>query len=366
MWLMGVAAWLLLAASAARAAGPVETSVFAVQGVDVDVTDKDAASAKNQALIQVQMKAIVLLAQKLGNEEMAAEIAKLEPKDVLPLLKSLSIEQESTAPGRYIGKFTVRFQPARIQGLFSKFGVQVSGEQASPILLVPLWKDETGSIKLWDDNKWMQAWRDLKLEQDEVPIIIPLGDSDDTTLLTAEDAAKMDSVKLEALRRRYDVKTMLVATAEPAEGGGVRAVMTGVSDLGKITFDKIYTADDARVESSLALAAQRFHQVMVEKWKSDKNKAAAAAAAAKAAAAAARSGSIPVAVPFSSPSQWNSLRSRILSTPGVIGVDVTSLAANGAVIRLMFVGDVRAMQNSIQATGLSLSQIGGSWVIQPL
>jgi hypothetical protein len=360
---MGVAALLVLASLAAHAAGPVETSVFAVQGVDVDVTDTDAATAKNKALVDVQMKAIVMLAQRLGNEEMAAEIAKFEPKDVLPLLKSLSIEQESAAPGRYIGKFTVRFQPARIQGLFERYGVRVSSEQASPMLLVPLWKDQAGAIRLWEDNPWIKAWRDLKLEQNQVPVIIPLGDTDDTTLITAEDTAKMDSVKLEALRRRYDVKTMLVATAEPVEGGGVRAVMQGSSELGKITFDKVYTADDGRVESSAALAAQRFHQVMAEKWKSDKQKAAAAAAAK---AQASRSGSIPVAVPFTSPSQWNSLRSRILSTPGVIGVDVTSLAADGAVIRLMFVGDVRAMQNSIQATGLALNQIGGTWVIQPL
>ncbi len=366
LWLLGVAAWLALASLAARAAGPVETSVFAVQGVDVDVSEKDAASAKNKALVDVQMKAILLLAQKLGNEEMATEIAKLESKDVLPLLKSLSIEQESTAPGRYIGKFTVRFQPAKIQSLFSRYGVRIAGEQAKPLLLLPVWKDEAGATKLWDDNIWIKAWRDLRLEQDQVPIIIPLGDTDDTTLLTAEDVEKLDGVKLEALKRRYDVKTMLIATAEPVEGGGVRAVMTGTSELGKITFDKVYTADDARLESSAALAAQRFHAVMVEKYKSDKQKAAAAAAAAKAAADAATSHSIPVSVPFGSPSQWNSLRARILSTPGVIGVDVTSLAADGAIIRLMFVGDVRDMQNSIQATGLSLAQYGGAWVIQQL
>ena len=38
----------------ATASGPIETSIFAVQGVDVDVTSTDAASAKNQALMDVQ------------------------------------------------------------------------------------------------------------------------------------------------------------------------------------------------------------------------------------------------------------------------------------------------------------------------
>ena len=112
VWLVLVATMIMLGlAVGAHAAGPVETSVFAVQGVEADVTDKDVATAKNKALFDVQMKAIVMLAQRLGNETFAAEIAKLEAKDVLPLLKSLSIEQEGTGPGHYIGKFTVRFIP---------------------------------------------------------------------------------------------------------------------------------------------------------------------------------------------------------------------------------------------------------------
>ncbi len=41
------------------------------------------------------------------------------------------------------------------------------------------------------------------------------------------------------------------------------------------------------------------------------------------------------------PSEWNGIRSRILSTPGVIGVDVSSLGGDGAVISLMYVGDLR-------------------------
>jgi Uncharacterized protein conserved in bacteria (DUF2066) len=359
IWLALLLGCLLCAT--ARAAGPVETSVFAVQGVATDVTDKDAASAKDKALVDVQMKAIVLLAQKLGNEEMAAEIAKMEPKQVMPLLKSLSIEQENTAPGRYIGTFTVRFQPKKIKGLFSSYGVQVSGEQAEPILLIPLWKTSNG-LTLWEDNVWLKAWRDLKLEQDVVPIIIPLGDAEDTSTLTPEDVAKLDAVKLEALRRRYDVKTMLVATAEAVEGNGIHATMEGSSPLGKITFDKVYTAEQGTIEASAALAATRFHQVMVEKYKSDRQKQVAAQRQAD----ANKSHSIPVAVPFAGPQDWNGLRARILSTPGVIGVDVSTLAADGAVIRLMYVGDIESMQNSIQATGLTLSQVGGTWVIQGL
>ena len=49
LWLFLVATMIML--GPVYAAGPVETSVFAVQGVEADVTDKDVATAKNKAPI---------------------------------------------------------------------------------------------------------------------------------------------------------------------------------------------------------------------------------------------------------------------------------------------------------------------------
>ena len=209
-----------------------------------------------------------------------------------------------------------------------------------------------------EDNLWRTAWLNLHAEQSLVPLIIPIGDLEDTAAITAQDVLNLDPIKLEVLRRRYGTRTILVAIAEPAEGNGVRAMMNAESELGKITFDKIYTADPPILEASAALAATRFHAVMIDKYKSDKTRAQQVSADASV------SHSIPVTVPFTSPSEWNAVRSRILSSPGIIGVDVSTLAADGAVIRLMYVGDWQMVQTSMQGTGLQMSQIGGKWVIQ--
>ena len=48
LWLVFLATMIMLGASAAHAAGPVETNVFAVQGVAADVTDKDVATARTR------------------------------------------------------------------------------------------------------------------------------------------------------------------------------------------------------------------------------------------------------------------------------------------------------------------------------
>jgi hypothetical protein len=342
------------------AAGPVETSIFAVQGVAVDITDVDADTAKQKALVDAQMKAFTLLAQRLGNQSIVEAVAKFDDKKVLPFLKSLSIEDESISPGRYKGTLTVRFLPAKIRSLYSEFGVKVSGEQGPSLLVLTVWKGTTGNV-LWEDNPWRQAWINLRAEQSLVPVIVPLGDFDDTELLTVADVLSEDAVKIEALRKRYDVKKVIIAFAEPAENGAVHATMSGDSPLGKLSFDKVYDGETGKVEDSANLAAQRFHGVMLDKFKSGAVKVADQ----KRPEANARK-TLSVRVPFSGPSEWNGLRSRILSTPGVTGLDVSTLGADGAVVALTFVGTPEDMQSSMQASGLNLSQAGGGWQISQL
>lgn len=347
----------------ALAAGPVETSVYSVQGVSVDETDTSAALAKNKALIDVQLKALAALAEKLGSPEIGAEVAKLDPKTVMPMLKSLSIEVEKISPGRYEGTFTVRFLPDKVKALFSNYGIAAPASQGPAMLVIPVWSDGKNPAVLWEDNPWRKAWLELGAQQAQIPIIIPLGDADDSAILTPQDAINNDPVKLEALRRRYDVKTLLVAYAEPAEGGGIHAKMVGKSPLGKITFDKNYIADSGTEHDSALLAVQRFHKVMLDKYQSDIAKVAAAKAEQQANAGPQ---SVAVTIPFEGPSQWNGLRSRIISTPGVLGVDLTSLEAGGAVARLLYSGSLDDMQASLQSAGLQLKRNGGGWLIVAL
>ena len=357
---------VLLEFAPALAGGPIETSIFAVQGVDVDVTSTDATTAKNQALMDVQVKGFFQLVERLGSPELLTELqARLKPEDIAPYLRSLSIEQETSAPGRYIGKFTVRFLPDRIKKLFGGYGIKIPERQADPIVVLPIWRGTDGN-KLWEDNIWRKAWLDLKGEQGIVPIIIPLGDLEDTETLTVDDALKADPIKLEAIRKRYGAPSLLVAQAQPMENGGLHVYITGETRLGNVEFNKIYKPEDGLVQSAAPAVIATFQTALVENYKESVVQMAAAAAAEQAAKDANRSQSMPVSVPFSSPREWNAIRSRILTTPNVIGVDLNTLSGEGAVIRLMFTRTVPELQDNMQRVGLMLSQYGATWVIQPM
>jgi Uncharacterized protein conserved in bacteria (DUF2066) len=358
---------ILVAPGRAWAVGPVETGLFSVTGVEVDVTDKDASTARTRAIIEAQVKAFYKLAERLGSPEAAQRLQGMDARDIGRLLRSLSIEEERSGPGRYIGKLTVRFLPGKIREVFGHYGIDVVEDQAPPVVVLPVWKGPNGLV-LWEENLWRKAWLDLKAEQSLVPIIVPLGDLEDTSAITPEEAAAGNAVKLESLMLRYEAKSILVAIAEPDPAGGIHAVMQGDSPLGRVNFDKIYTAEDGTPEGAATAAAKRFDEVMLEKWRSVQIKMAAEARArAEAQQQANRaSNSMAVAVPFSGIHQWNGIRARLLATPGVTGVDVSTIADNGAVIQLAYLDSVQVLQSALSGSGLRLIQSRGTWVLQPL
>ena len=346
------------------AGGPVETNPFAVQGVDVDVTSTDASSAKNQALMDVQVKAFFQLIERLGSAELAAQLReKMKPEDIAPFLRSLSIEKETSAPGRYIGTFTVRFLPAKMQKFLEGYNVNVPTQQADPILVIPVYRGPDG-VKLWEDNPWRQAWIDLRGEQGVVPIIIPLGDSEDTEALTTQDALNGDTVKLDAIRKRYDAPSILVAQAEPTQDGGLHVYIEGDTKLGRVNINKIYTAETTEDGTAVpveAAATQAFQKVIYKAYQAE-----AARIAEEKAARDNIPQSLAVSVPFNSPREWNAIRSRILNTPNVSAVDLSSLDFTGATIRLVYTHSLEELQGNMQRLGLNLSQGSDGWVIQPM
>jgi hypothetical protein len=157
---------------------------------------------------------------------------------------------------------------------------------------------------------------------------------------------------------RYDTEGVLVAIAEPVGDNSVHAVMSGKSPVGRIAFDKTYISTEGGVEAAARQAARRFHTVMLYKWK----KIVAAKRAASAPALAATR--IVVTVPFRSLREWQMLRARIRTTPGVSSLDVSTLSGNGAVVNLSSTLPLDQLQGALQQSRLYLSQSGGRWYLQ--
>lgn len=349
---LGALAVLSLAAlQPARADG----DLFVVTGVPVDVRAATAAVAKNQALGDVQITAFKRLAQRLGGPEAANAVAGYGIDIVGTLLRSLSIEEEHTAPGRYFGKLTVRFLPDKVRQLFTQNGIQWTEARSGRIVVVPLWNGPDGPV-LWDDNVWRQAWVSLGAQNGLVPILIPLGDLTDAQTLSLDDALSNNQAALDAVRTRYQGRSILVAEATPSGDNGVHVKIAGPTPLGKVLFDKTYTVDQGGVAAAAVAAAQRFVTVLNERWRTGRASAASQAPTAS---------TLVVAVPFTSQDEWTMIRSGLLATPGVAGADITSLVQGGAMVSLAYTVPFETLRASLYQRRLSLQQSANGWLLQP-
>ncbi|MDP9137052.1 MAG: DUF2066 domain-containing protein [Pseudomonadota bacterium] len=347
---------LLACGAAAGQAGAQPSSLYTVSNVDVDVTDKDASTAKVKAISEAQVKAFGILAERLAGADAANAVQYLEAGEIGRMMASLSIQSEKSGPGRYIGRLSITFLPTQVRETFTRLGLEISENRAPRIVILPVWGGPDGA-SAWEDNPWRRAWLDLNSENDLVPIIVPLGDLEDSAAITAEEALRGDEVKLESIKIRYEAEVILVAFAEPAGDNSIHAVMSGQSPLGIMAFDKIYEAEAGGHAGAAAIAAQRFVSVINDKWKQGQSASTAAAKPARV---------LEVAVPFSSTAQWNAIRARLLSVEGVSGVDVTTISVGGARVRVAISSSVGDFQQALAVVGMKLVDRSGALVLQPL
>ncbi len=349
-WTLLFAFSLLVPAFRAEA----DDAVFRVTGVSVDATDRDAASAKMKAISEAQVKAFGILVDRIAEEGADAKLKDLPPGQIGRMLASLSIEEERTGPGRYIGKLTINFLPDKVRETLARAGVAFTEKQAPRIVVLPVWST-SGGATAWDDNPWRRAWQDLKAENAVVPIMVPLGDLNDSEAVSVEQALAGEADKLEALRLRYQGEAVLVAIAEPAGENAIHARMQGDTPLGRVIFDKTYTVQSGGVAAAAQNAAQRFHRIMIQKWKQQNVSEARLDV---------QAASLDVAVPFSNPSEFSATRSRLMATPGVAGVDISTISGNGAIIRLNYNVPFQQLQAALQMQRMTLRQRGTAWVLQ--
>jgi len=105
----------LVAGGPARAANPYE-----VTGVPVDVTAADAATARDQAIVQGQRKAFGMLMEQLVGADKAATIQTPSDAALANMVQDFEVESERLSSVRYIGVMTFRFDADSVNALIGR------------------------------------------------------------------------------------------------------------------------------------------------------------------------------------------------------------------------------------------------------
>jgi len=115
---------ILLVALALGAASSARAETFlTVSDVPVDVTAKDAAAARDQAIAVAQSKAWDKLVKELVPNP--SDQARIHPsqQDIESFVQDFGVENERVSTVRYIGLYDVRFREGRVRKYLADSGV---------------------------------------------------------------------------------------------------------------------------------------------------------------------------------------------------------------------------------------------------
>lgn len=363
---------VLLAAPAASFAAKRGDQVFTVGNYPVRAAAANAVAAKEQAIADGQKAAFRSLLKRLVPVTAYQRIKAIKQTDPQRLIDGFVVRSERNSTTEYIASLDFTFRADAVRSLLRQDSVPFVEEQAPEVVLMAGVREggklaRSGSTT----TAWLDIWKDLDTKNALTPLklegVKPVIHDDTLNMLVSGD----DSAN-RVLANEYGGDMVIAAIAEVDKPGGrVHVTLAGRDSVGSFNLKRTYRLYDGDVGYSLELAAVVSIGIIEGRWKAIKSRSSGGGLASPSpggggAVSGSGAGGEPVRmqVEFQGLSEWNSMRAKVLDTPGVEDVQIDAVSARGADMQVTYPGGGSALADAFSARGLSLLNIGGSWFLR--
>ncbi|MDA8625146.1 DUF2066 domain-containing protein [Alphaproteobacteria bacterium] len=325
-------------------------NVFQVDRIKVDVSAASTTLARATALQRGQAEALSKAMQRLVKQEEWERLPDIRTLDIENLVEVLRISDEKTGPTRYLATLSVEFKRGPLRDLLRSYGVAVTEVQNKPALLLPVLEDLQG-LQAWGEHWWQQGWQNFDIDNNPAPLMLPMGDIEDSMIANAEDILIGDPIKLQTLNDRYGTQTVIVAHAlADVEGQlGVTAYIFGAESSDVIV--RTYRTGQPH-EDMGRVAVDEISAALAERWKQ------------VAAVASDERQMLRVRAAYPGLKDWTRLLSRLNEAKLVRDVTIVELAKNYAYVDIAYIGSVSQLGGNLGQRGLVLAeQETGGWTV---
>jgi hypothetical protein len=325
---------------AASAAG----SLFVVRGVQVEATGESGVKACEQAYSQGHAAAWPKLIERIVPQADWSKAPTPSAEDLAAFVSGYEVSGEKRSTSKCIANMTYLFKGDLVKKHLRDRGVAYADRRGPATLALPLY-DKPDGTRLWgDDNLWLNAFRDVKLENELIPVEAPFGDDGDKAAVPPGTELGTDWLTYKTIASKYGMKAVLVARATYANGQ-TTVNATLVSENGSENFTATGTADDER--GSLRDAVRKLGFEMNESWKE------------KAAIDNSVSAYLSVWAPYSSLSERNSIEQRLRKVQNVLELSVTRITVTGMSLGMRYRGRKDQFAEALKQAGFGIYRRSG-------
>ena len=358
----------LLILSLALAAGGIEMAhaaprsdaVYTIGSYPVQAKAANAVAAKERAIADGQKAAFRSLLKRLVPVTAYGRLKALKSANVAGLIDGFAVRSERNSTTEYIASLDFTFRADAVRNLLRRENVPFIEEQAREVILIAAVR-EAGKLDREGGNAkaWLDIWKDIDTRNALTPLrletVKPVIHNDTLNMLLAGD----DSAT-RVLANEYNGDNILAAIAEvDRPGNRVHVTLAGRDAVGVFNLKRSYRLYDGDVAYSMELAAVVSMGIVEGRWKSARARSFGGVETMAGPGEAVR-----MQVEFQGLAEWNAMRERILETPGVADVQIDAVSARAADLQLSFPGGGSALANVFATRGLSLRDVGGSWLLR--
>lgn len=333
--LLAFAAFVLGLSGQAAAVG----SLFVVRGVAVESGGESGVKACEAAYAQGHAAAWKRLLERIVPRDDVARVPSPDAATLEGFVAGYEVSGEKRSTSKCIANMTYLFKGDLVKKYLRELGVAYADRRGPATLALPLYDTPDGT-RLWgDDNLWLSAFRDVKLENELIPVEAPYGDDGDKAAIPPDVALGTDWVTYKTIADKYGMKGVLVARAKYANGR-TDVTATLVTETESQDFTAVGEGADER--GALRDAVRKLAVVMGEHWKSI------------AAIDNSISDRLTVWAPYNSLSERRSIEQRLRKIQNILEVSVTRVTPGGASIDLRYRGRNDQFELALRQAGFGI------------
>ena len=356
---LGVAGLLFLVVVASGSAALAD--IFSVSDMRVDERAADEVSAKKAGIAKAQRAALRVVLERMTLQVDHDGLPPLDDETVARLMRDYAISHEKFGGGRYLARLNVRFWAKEVRAFLRGLGISYA-ETASPVVVVlPVFRDRNG-LALWDDpNPWFDAWSNRPAPSGLVPMVLPLRELSDVSMIGAGEALSGDVAKLSEIAAKYSAKGAIVAfgSSQGTSASGLALEVTATRHHpgeAPVALKRNFTAPPG-VERAAFLdwAAAQVIAYIEETWKQENLQQVGVAT------------TVRVVVPLTGIRDWVAVRNTMETVPTIDKFKLSRLSVREAEVTVTVNGQPEQLQRALARKGLDMEFAleRSAWVVYP-
>lgn len=330
--------------------------------VEVDVTGKDAADAKEQAMAKAQLDGLTdLLGRLTTPEQVQSIISGMDPLKIAALVRGTEVVSEKISSNRYRAHLMVTFDGDGISNLIGSGGKSAGAQEqvvVGSFLIIPVY-EEDGNVLLWEEgNPWDTAWKAAGLEVTSGDIVVPFGDNNDAAVIDSKSYGGTNYALLTPLTVRYGVSDVVILHAKythlPDMAINVvkRRINRTQNEVNLLT----YRADPQETKDMLLARAARDIADLLERKKTEDMETVKAVQGGE-------RNSIMLLANVSTLASWTQLRAKLSTLPMIDKLETVAIAPQQIDIVVHYRGTPESLANGITSQNIRLVKNPKYWVV---